>query len=323
MEIRLGPATLSGFYLHQRKPHITTLDKIEAWVDKEGKKKDKFVSSDRIITTISTKSLRKKQIAVTPGSLWGNKQLEYFRIEINEVKDFEIFFQESPPKIESLPEEIKEALSIDLSKLDILYNIDWGKIRHKQVSRVVKSLLAVTKTHRILFNYDEGDLRIQCREEMKLEMCGSTTSAKPDVCIETSHLMIKLLIKEDKNYQVFNINTVAEPQIIGEAIGAFQENSKFGQPLESQLLPCITMLGTCSTLYLIGVTKELAECVRIGDHPKKKTIVKRYAISAQIIPMGDAMLLQNNRHHIFQYYEAFRKFVVRKHVEIYFFKQVI
>ncbi|CAH1760153.1 5157_t:CDS:2 [Entrophospora sp. SA101] len=224
------------------------------------------------------------QIAVTPGSLWGNKQLEYFRIEINEVKDFEIFFQESPPKIE--------------------------------IGGLAKELLE-------LFNYDEGDLRIQCREEMKLEMCGSTTSAKPDVCIETSHLMIKLLIKEDKNYQVFNINTVAEPQIIGEAIGAFQENSKFGQPLESQLLPCITMLGTCSTLYLIGVTKELAECVRIGDHPKKKTIVKRYAISAQIIPMGDAMLLQNNRHHIFQYYEAFRKFVVRKHVEIYFFKQVI
>nr|CAG8560224.1 2153_t:CDS:1 [Entrophospora candida] len=146
---------------------------------------------------------------------------------------------------------------------------------------------------------------------MKLEMCGSTTSTKPDVCIETSHLMIKLLIKEDKNYQVFNINTVAEPQIIAEAIGAFQENSKFGQPLESQLLPCITMLGTCPAFYLIGVAKELAECVRIGDHPKEKAIVKRYAISAPIIPMGDAMLLQNHRHHIFQCYEAFRKFVVR------------
>ncbi|CAH1770986.1 11123_t:CDS:2, partial [Entrophospora sp. SA101] len=39
-EIRLGPATLSGFYHHQKKPHVTTLDKIEAWVDKEGKKKD-------------------------------------------------------------------------------------------------------------------------------------------------------------------------------------------------------------------------------------------------------------------------------------------
>ncbi|CAJ0644830.1 13611_t:CDS:2 [Entrophospora sp. SA101] len=30
-EIRLGPATLSGFYHHQKKPHVTTLDKIEAW----------------------------------------------------------------------------------------------------------------------------------------------------------------------------------------------------------------------------------------------------------------------------------------------------
>nr|CAG8636059.1 1957_t:CDS:1 [Entrophospora candida] len=278
-----------------------------------------------IITKISTKSPWKKQIVVTPGSLWRNKQLEYFRIKINEIKDFESFFQESPPKIESLSEEVKEALSIDLSKLDILYNIDWGKIKHKQVSRVVKSLLAMTKTHRNvettvdglakelleLFNYDEGDLRIQCHEEMKLEMCGSTTSAKPDVCIETSHLMIKLLIQEDKNYQVSNLNTIAESQIIAEAIGAFQENSKIGQPLESQLLPCITMLGTCPTFYLIGINKELVECVRIGDRPKEKTIVKKYTISAPIIPMGDVMLLQNHRYHIFQCYEAFRKFVVR------------
>jgi len=63
-EIRLSPATLSGFYRHQKKPHVTTLDKIEAWVDKEGKKKDKFVSSSSsgrnknnnlIITSTSTK----------------------------------------------------------------------------------------------------------------------------------------------------------------------------------------------------------------------------------------------------------------------------
>jgi len=28
-EIGLSPATLSGFYRHQKKPHVTTLDKIE------------------------------------------------------------------------------------------------------------------------------------------------------------------------------------------------------------------------------------------------------------------------------------------------------
>ncbi|CAJ0650819.1 9212_t:CDS:2 [Entrophospora sp. SA101] len=44
-EIRLSPATLSGFYRHQKKPHVTTLDKIEAWVNKEGKKKDKNILS--------------------------------------------------------------------------------------------------------------------------------------------------------------------------------------------------------------------------------------------------------------------------------------
>ncbi|CAJ0764952.1 10981_t:CDS:2, partial [Entrophospora sp. SA101] len=54
-EIRLGPATLSGFYRHQKKPHVTTLDKIEAWVDKEGKKKDKFIHG--FLTTAEEKKI--------------------------------------------------------------------------------------------------------------------------------------------------------------------------------------------------------------------------------------------------------------------------
>ncbi|CAH1766602.1 925_t:CDS:2, partial [Entrophospora sp. SA101] len=53
-EIGLGPATLSGFYRHQKKPHVTTLDKIEAWLDKEGKKKNKNKNDNLIITSTST-----------------------------------------------------------------------------------------------------------------------------------------------------------------------------------------------------------------------------------------------------------------------------
>ncbi|RIB03358.1 hypothetical protein C2G38_2123228 [Gigaspora rosea] len=80
-----------------------------------------------------------------------------------------------------------------------------------------------------------------------LEMCGSRTYANPDMCIATSsHLVIKLLVQEDKSYKVSNKNTDAESQVFAEAIASFQGNSqakKFKSPLEAQLIPCITLLG--------------------------------------------------------------------------------
>jgi len=44
-EIGLSPATLASFYRHQKSLQKTSLDKIEAWVEKEGKKKDTYFSS--------------------------------------------------------------------------------------------------------------------------------------------------------------------------------------------------------------------------------------------------------------------------------------
>ncbi|KAF0348190.1 hypothetical protein F8M41_015571 [Gigaspora margarita] len=148
-------------------------------------------------------------------------------------------------------------------------------------------------------------------------MCGSRTYAKPDMCIETSRLVIKLLVQEDKSYKVSNQDTDAESQVFAEAIASFQGNSKtkkFKSPLEAQLIPCITLLGTYPTFYLFKVTKMLSECVKMGNRPKETTIVKRYDIPAEIDPylLRDAMLVQEYRQHIFQCYEAFKKFVFAK-----------
>ncbi|RHZ84501.1 hypothetical protein Glove_80g15 [Diversispora epigaea] len=43
IEINLSSATLATFYRHQRAPQRTSLDKIEAWVEKENKKKDNSI----------------------------------------------------------------------------------------------------------------------------------------------------------------------------------------------------------------------------------------------------------------------------------------
>ncbi|RHZ69705.1 hypothetical protein Glove_280g66 [Diversispora epigaea] len=43
IEINLSSATLASFYRHQKTPLKTSLDKIEAWVEKENRKKDNSI----------------------------------------------------------------------------------------------------------------------------------------------------------------------------------------------------------------------------------------------------------------------------------------
>ncbi|RHZ74320.1 hypothetical protein Glove_226g26 [Diversispora epigaea] len=53
-EIDLNPSTLTKFYQYQKSPQRTSLDKIEAWVEKESRKKDNSV----IISDSSSNSNR-------------------------------------------------------------------------------------------------------------------------------------------------------------------------------------------------------------------------------------------------------------------------
>lgn len=274
----------------------------------------------------------RKRIRVTPGSEWTDNELDFFRIEVHHEENFKSFFLREPPNIEDLPEDVQNMLSIDLSDVGALRKMDWNVFTHKHTSRFVKHILAVTKTHineesavddfaRTLlecFDYDEGDLVICSREELKLDMCGSRTSAKPDLCVETIKLTIKLLVQEDKSYQTSMdktlSNTNPEAQVIAEAIAAFQENNKIRRRLhlsseKEQIIPCITMLGTCPTFYLFCVTHDLAEAVRLGEEPDEISIVKRYSIPMIGLPLGDAMLDNEIKLHAFQCYFSLRKYL--------------
>ena len=215
------------------------------------------------------------------------QRLKFLKIKVVPERNFELFFNENPST--NLSESIGHIVNLDLSSADILETIDWNTIKSKQLSIFAKQVLAVTKTHknlesavddlaRTLFeimDYDTIDLSIHTREELKLDMCGTRTSAKPDLCIETSRLTIKLLVQED-NYMISTsknlMNTNPEAQVIAEAIAAFQENNKinarFDEPLsDGQLITCITMQGTYPTFYLFNVTKELADAIKNGEEP--------------------------------------------------------
>ena len=66
--------------------------------------------------------------------------------------------------------------------------------------------------------------------------------------------------------------------MVAEAIAAFQYNNTKrvarGQPtLEVMTIPCITMVGTNPTFYLVAVTKELSDAVKTGQYPPTQTRV--------------------------------------------------
>ncbi|KAK0200435.1 hypothetical protein DFS33DRAFT_1277871 [Desarmillaria ectypa] len=102
--------------------------------------------------------------------------------------------------------------------------------------------------------------------------------AKTDICLLDAESLVLLLVQEDKTH----INPMdPEPELIAEAIAAFQENNKqrarlFLDPLPVQILPGITVVGTCPTFYKITVTSELDHCIRHGQYPVTQTAVYRH-----------------------------------------------
>jgi len=275
---------------------------------------------------------KRQKRSVKPGSEWSQTELEYFNITIKQERTFEEFFQQKP--ITEFSKEIQEIIEFDLSKADILDTIDWNKLKSKSLSRFAKNVLAVTKTHKNvesavddyaktlfeILDYDTNDLCIHTKAELPLDMCNTSTYAKPDLCIKTSKLTIKLLVQEDKSYKTDNIlaNTNAEAQVIAEAIAAFQVNNKIynklqKEPIDEQNIPCITLLGTYPIFYLFKVTKQLADAVKKGISPSDRTVIESYKLPIESISFADAMLVQKHRMHILQCYIAFKSFLSDEH----------
>ncbi|KIL59211.1 hypothetical protein M378DRAFT_169616 [Amanita muscaria Koide BX008] len=98
-----------------------------------------------------------------------------------------------------------------------------------------------------VIGYERDDTVVRTRKIIWLNMCGQTVLAKTDVCLMNAASEILLLVQEDKTH----INpSDPEAQLIAETIGAFQENNAkrvnelFLEPLEMQVIPGITMVGT-------------------------------------------------------------------------------
>ena len=164
-----------------------------------------------------------------------------------------------------------------------------------------------------LLGYVPRTRMTRTRVDIPLTICGEQCHAKTGVCIVDEDDIL-LLVQEDKRHEE---RKDPEPQLIAEAIAAFQANDTrrtrvLGQDaIDTKVMPGITMLGSSPTFYKIPVTKELVHAVALGQFPATPTVVYAHlpVVPCPTRRLSEGMKPLDNRRHILACYEAFMQFV--------------
>ena len=161
---------------------------------------------------------------------------------------------------------------------------------------------------------NDSNRDILVHEDLSLVICGETRKAKTDVCIrKTDGEEVYLLVQENKRYQE---QKDARPQLVAEAIAAFQENNSARArrdipALKEELIPCIIMVRMSPTFYKVKVTENLSMAVKEGQFPKEQTIVYEHlpTIPRPLHRLSEGMKEMDNRKAIITCFEAFKIFL--------------
>ena len=104
---------------------------------------------------------------------------------------------------------------------------------------------------------------------------------------------------------------IPSPQVIAEAIAAFQYNnrarSRIGlHELDAMTIPCITMVGTRPIFYKVPVTKALSNAVITAQYPQVTTHVTKCVVSSASRRLSEGMEVADFRKVALQHYDAFK-----------------
>ena len=245
------------------------------------------------------------------GNEWSTNELMAYNISIVE-RDQDTFFNGPLPAYTGpagFVQHEDRVQGLDSASLALIKRLDLAmKVMDGEESAVDDFAAELLR----VLGYETERTVVRTRKNIRLSMCGQQVYAKADVCILDVDSELLLLVQEDKSH----INPAdPEPQLIAEAIAAFQENNKnrvnnlFVDPLKSQVFPGITMVGTFPRFYKVTVTTDLDMCVRGGTYPAAETIVERHTPR---VPRrrSDGMRPLDNRILVLRCYEAFRQFVL-------------
>ncbi|KAH9970010.1 hypothetical protein BGW80DRAFT_1562443 [Lactifluus volemus] len=128
----------------------------------------------------------------------------------------------------------------------------------------------------LILGFEERELVMITGLPIPLTICGDDRrTAQTDVCLLSRQSTILLIVQGDKT--LFN-GSDPEPQVIAEAIAAYRYNNMKRQTgglptLDTMIIPCITMVGTRPTFYLVPVSRALSTAVETGQYPETPTKV--------------------------------------------------
>ena len=244
------------------------------------------------------------------GGDWTYNELEAYNISVQEQAQ-PAFFGGPLPEYTGpagfFQQEDRDQ-TLDASSLALIKRLDLAtKLKEGEESAVDDFAAELLRA----MGYERHDTVVRTRKSLRLSMCGALVFAKTDVCLLQVDADILLIVQEDKTHIS---PTDPEAQLIAEAIAAFQENNTkrvnelFLEPLERQVIPGITMIGTFPRFYKITVTAELNRCVIFGQYPTTPTVVYRHTPR---VPKraSDGMRPLDNRKLVLQCYEGFKKIV--------------
>ncbi|KXN65745.1 hypothetical protein CONCODRAFT_44302 [Conidiobolus coronatus NRRL 28638] len=249
------------------------------------------------------------------GSDWTINELDAYNIAVVPQNELEFFPQPiSTVDLSDLPSRILDSYSFrdvardDKTAYQFMRYLDLATHPREGEESAVDDFAAEILR---LLDYDDNGRVIRTRKSIDMLMCGQETYAKTDVCI-VSEDSILLLLQEDKSHIS---RKDPEPQLVAEAIAAFQYNNKTRvkelqlSPVSEYIFPCITLIGTVPTFYKIKVTIDLSNAVRYGIFPHEQTIIYKFDPLFGEKRKSFGMTDISNRNKILKCYKLFKKYV--------------
>lgn len=153
-------------------------------------------------------------------------------------------------------------------------------------------------------------LLLTMHRSIPLFICGNVHQvAQTDVCLLDLQSTVLLVLQADKS--AFNA-CQPEPEVIAGAIAAYQNNNQRRllralPPIDAMTIPCITMVGTRPTFYLVPVTKVLSTAVETGQYPETQTTVMMCVTSlGHNSSLSEGMETPEYRRIAFEHFLAFK-----------------
>jgi hypothetical protein len=254
-----------------------------------------------------------------PGSDWRRHELRAYDITVHSVSPQEFFCPESevdPPLTGLDPALINSPIDLEdtnmsddayrfLASLDLATNTS----QETAIADFARELLRIV-------GFEERGHILRTRHSIPFSICDSFSmygkkdaQAQADVCLVDRRSAMILLLQV--NTTLFS-SSDPEPQVIAGAIAAYQYNNarrkRMGlHTLSTMTIPCITMVGTCPTFYLVPVTQQLSDAVINGNRPNFETKVFMCATAAdRHRRLSEGMEVPEYRRVAFQHMIAFK-----------------